>query len=414
MIFFIYNLLKLLTFILYINVFDKKLLDSRNTIYLEYLVELNGPICIKIFQWLSNNGSLSMFNGKLMNIQKQINKHSINYSKKIIKEEIKDSVSITDKVLFSGSMGQIYKCTYKKKRCCLKIIHPINKNDLNRWIKIISLLSKFSVKLEEEEIYNFLKNSLDLRIEQKNLDLFRKNFKNTIISFPEPYYSSKNTLIMEYLDGTFIDDVECIDLKVKTYRILIIALLKMLLDGHIHSDLHSSNWNVVIKESKIVCINIFDCGIVSSYNVDKNINRLIYYLLTNNKYNILKYFFLFLGDKNIWYPEKFKEDMYNDWDKNFLGGDSVRKLYTSDCQKFNVKIPANLIETILSFLLLGTNIKKSLNLNGGISNRSSINSLLQIAREYNFDHVYDFLYNNNINDIAELFINIDSEEDSDE
>lgn len=414
MIFFIYNLLKLLTFILYINIFDKKLLDKRNIIYLEYLIELNGPICIKIFQWLTNNGTVSMFNGKLINIQKQINKHSINYSKKIIKEEIKDSVSITDEVLFSGSMGQIYKCTYKKTPCCLKIIHPINKNNLNRWIKIISFLSKFSINLKQEEIYNFLKKSLDLRIEGKNLDLFRENFKNTIINFPQTYCSSKNTLIMDYLDGIFIYDIESTELKMKIYKILVVALLKMLLTNHVHSDLHSSNWNVMIKESKIVSINIFDCGIVSSYKLDENINRLIYYLLTNNKYKILKYFYIFLDDKNIYYTEKFKEYMYNDWDKNYLGQKSIKKLCIYDCAKFNVKVPVNVIETILSFLLLGTNIKKSLNIKPTGSNRSTINGLLKVAKEYNFNDVYDFLYKCNISDISEsLFLTIDSEEDTD-
>jgi aarF domain-containing kinase len=137
---------------------------------------------------------------------------------------------------------------------------------------LIDMLPGFqNLSLSEsvEEFEGIMMAQLDLTQEAQNLQMFRKNFKNTKITFPEPIepYISPSILIESYEDGILVCDMldnSDVNTKKKLAILGLDAILKMtFLDNFIHADLHPGNLIVRDKGNGELELSMIDAGIVA-------------------------------------------------------------------------------------------------------------------------------------------------------
>lgn len=90
---------------------------------------------------------------------------------------------------------------------------------------------------------------LDFKQEVINAERTRNNFKgytNLHIPYNKISLSSRRTIVMEYVEGLKINDIQSLELEFgdpkKASQILIDAFAKMIFEhGHVHCDAHPGN-----------------------------------------------------------------------------------------------------------------------------------------------------------------------------
>lgn len=147
----------------------------------------------------------------------------------------------------------------------IKVVHPrvdrIVERDLAimrffaNIINVLPTMEWLSLPGEVEAFGQIMRQQMDLRIEARNLQIFRQNFaKSSDIKFPKPYvdYCSRQVLVEEFISGIpmpkflnnsggkGVETSEGMDKRVSSKGLD--AFLKMLLlDNFIHADLHPGN-----------------------------------------------------------------------------------------------------------------------------------------------------------------------------
>jgi predicted unusual protein kinase regulating ubiquinone biosynthesis (AarF/ABC1/UbiB family) len=263
-----------------------------------------GCITIKIAQWINkiikinsntNNHSEFIFN-LFHNFYEDCNIHSINYTKTIFKletgydfDEIFD-IDLTFPIK-SGSIGQVYKATIKNnifntnlQDVVIKIVHPNIDEQINYLYYIVLLYNYFYENnyfkntiftlINVKHIFNDLKQQNNMNLEYQNIEYFhnyynKKNSYNKCIYIPIPIFSTKNILIMEYIDCIDINEIETNEQD--TYKIKkILGILCIFIRENFisldkfHPDLHDYNWKVLKNDNNKIAI--FDFGLI----IDKN------------------------------------------------------------------------------------------------------------------------------------------------
>jgi len=270
----------------------------------------------------------------------------------------------------SGSIAQVYKLrfTKSKKTVALKIIHPNLEKKLlvSKFLSkiiynIYKIVTKKYVNLNFDVFFDGLYKQLDLRNEYNNQSFFYKNYKNKYILVPKPYLTTKDTLFMEYIEGTQFKNLSCslykktkiiIDLKMFVYNTWFKKKL-------IHADLHNGNWKLKycdkIKKYKLI---VYDYGLCLDI---KNIDIfLLREHLSQNKLDdvvdcILK---LIINNKDI--VQKYKNCVKQLIEKS----DCVKQLNTTKilsiiytfCLDNNIKINNELLSIFIILLVNDNNI----------------------------------------------------------
>lgn len=204
------------------------------------------------------------------------NYHSLKYTEKKYKEvfnrELKDDY-IIDKLLASGSIGQVYKITdiKTKEKYAMKIIHP-NVNDnlsifmfIFKIIYILPFLRNFIgyyLPVDIKTFFDDFRIQTDLINEANNCLQFYNNYKNnSVYIIPEIKKVSKDIIIMSYEEGTSLDKSEITHYQKEKF----ISLLKIFVKNNqyctkfMHGDLHKGNWKVNIIDNDVKLI-IYDYG----------------------------------------------------------------------------------------------------------------------------------------------------------
>lgn len=159
----------------------------------------------------------------------------------------------------------------------LEIIHDIaryvqNRTPLGRFYDLVGIADDFADTLNGE---------LDYRIEGRNADRFRENFRDEpAIHIPAVYwtYTTKRLLVMEYIEGIKIDDIAALDQagldrhKVARNAARMI-IQEVLLDGFFHADPHPGNF--VVMENEV--IGAMDFGIVGFLSHTDRVNLIRLY-----------------------------------------------------------------------------------------------------------------------------------------
>lgn len=196
-----------------------------------------------------------------------------------------------EKPINSGMISLVYKgiCKKDKSSCIIKMKRNGIDEKLFESIEILKtvvyILSFIPIfrKYEIDEIINkniyLIKEQINFKQEVENTMKIRNNCKNLkYVQIPEINKSATdefpNFILMEYIEGIKINQVEEVDFEIFAKQIVKFAFVTTMVHGLTHSDLHSGN--ILFMKNKIddtsdkitYKIGVIDFGIV--YELDDN------------------------------------------------------------------------------------------------------------------------------------------------
>jgi len=274
----------------------KELRDLPFEVQLRRRLEMLGPTYIKL--------------GQIMAIREDILPTNITTELKmlldrlpalpyeVIREVVEDSLGNSIHRIFlefeptavgSASIAQTHLATtLKGDRVIVKVIKPGIRETILLDLKLLRILAKFleliisryQPKMIIEEFCTYTEKEIDFTYEADHAELFAANFAHyPNIIFPKIYreFTTRDVLVMEYLDGLKPTDPQAKKLDEETIEQLIDmgvgAILKMLYeDGFFHADLHAGNL-IILPGPKI---GFIDLGMVGRFD-EKIKRRMLYY-----------------------------------------------------------------------------------------------------------------------------------------
>ena len=351
---FLFNFSKLLSYSLYVKKkYDYyKKIDNKDLKIINKYINSCGCIIIKCIQWLIPILEKEEINNKVLNMLSNVYENNqyqdIKYTNKIYKyqfnKEINKEYDIID-TIGSGSIGQVYKIKCKKTEnlYVMKVKHPNIESQIKlfrnifKYIYNIKIFNKLFYKYFPFNLIDFLDDfykQSDFINESNNiLDFYYKYQDNPYIIIPKLTKTSENIIIMEYIDGICLDDLDINEYNKSKIIILLYLFIRnnLLVLNNNHGDLHKYNWKVSKdKLNNIYKIIIYDFGYC--------------FKLTNSEY----YNISMLCELMVSYDENDKNDkkVYNY--NNFL-----KFLYDNKSSNINVEYnnritePSVLLEQIL-------------------------------------------------------------------
>ena len=182
--------------------------------------------------------------------------------------------------LAAASISQVYEATLKNsgKDVVVKVRKPgvvqtIN-SDMELLLTLANLLNRYSSYRERidfravvEEFFITTKNELNLLVEMRNTNRFRKSFSGDEwfwVYFPEMIgeYCSSALLVMERINGWSLYELaendQSVDRQLLADRGARLLMKMILKDGFFHADLHAGNI-FFHAESRF---SVIDCGMV--------------------------------------------------------------------------------------------------------------------------------------------------------
>lgn len=261
-------------------------------------LEKLGPSFIKLGQVLSIRPDIipQSIIRELIKLQDKVKPVEFEIIKQILETEYSRPLEdifkeIEPEPIGSASISQVYRGKLKTgETVAIKVKRPgleeLINIDAQLFLKIVSFIEKHSKTVKDLDlksvIHQYRQMTLreaDFEIEANNIQTFRENFKdfNQKFYIPKyfPEYSTKNVLVLEYLEGFKIsskEDIARYNLDSKKMAELITdAYYKMVFkDGFYHADPHPGNF--IIKRDGTVCL--VDFGMVGTLSKDKK--RLLY------------------------------------------------------------------------------------------------------------------------------------------
>ena len=250
-----------------------------------------GPTFIKIGQSLSTRVDLmpSEYNLELQKLQDQVPPFSNEEAFEIIQREMGSTVSeIFDQIepspIAAASLGQVYRARlYTGETVVIKVQRPRLPRQVNQDIAILKKLVEWSKRFEHlhskvdwiavlDEFGSTVFEEMDYVQEARNAEAFRASFKD----WPEVYvpkiyneYSSRHVLVMEYIDGVKVTDIDGMHefgvVPPDVNRLLVRCYLKQLLeDGFFHADPHPGNLRIM-PDGRLA---FFDFGMVGRLSME--------------------------------------------------------------------------------------------------------------------------------------------------
>ena len=178
----------------------------------------------------------------------------------------------------SGMVSLIYKGRMKNgERIVVKVlrnkINEILTRDYDSIHFLIEVINRLFKSVFLNDIFLDFKNSIfsqiDFKQEQFNLKRMKDNFKNIDqIVIPKVYdifnEANENVIVMEYLDGKTIFEIDDIDRDEYTAIIFEMITKSILCDGFFHGDLHPGNIIFLKQDNGDKKIGLIDFGIVET------------------------------------------------------------------------------------------------------------------------------------------------------
>jgi len=258
-------------------------------------LEKLGPSFIKLGQVLSIRPDIVPQSVilELIKLQDNVKPFDFEIIKNIIEKELNQKIEevftyIDPNPIGSASIAQVYKGVLKTgEAVAIKVKRPnleeLISLDAEVFYKVISFLERHSKTVKDlnlkSVIYQYKFTTLreaDFEIEASNIQTFRKNFENFNEKFyiPKyyPQYSTKNILVLEFIEGKKINQIQLTTSeKQDIARLITDAYYKMVFyDGFYHADPHPGN--LLIKEDKTLVL--LDFGMVGTLSEEKK--RLLY------------------------------------------------------------------------------------------------------------------------------------------
>ena len=286
-------------------------------------------------------------------------------------------LEIEETPVASASIGQVHRAVLKDgTHVAVKVQRPgiadIIENDLGI---LKSMAERIEAVFPETRIYNptgmvddfahQIRKELDFTRDGRNADRMARNFRDEPnVHFPKIYwdFTSQHVLVMEFINGVRIDDVESITaMGVDPHGIGVCgfnAYLKMIFeDGFFHGDPHPGNL-FVTKDGKVVFLDFGIVGILRPEKRQLFIN-LLFALTTDDIEMMLRSLegFGIVIDETK--REALRDDLYIMM-HDFGGGDSVSQFsfhlvvteLTESMRRYNLKVPMNLMLLLKVFMMV--------------------------------------------------------------
>ena len=246
-------------------------------------IKQTGFVTIKFIQWTLSRyknfksatykaNPVYRFLNNFGDVYENCNIHSIQHTDKLFRQDF-DAVFSREIALDrnynirSGSIAQVYKGTLLAtgETVAVKVIHPELQEQLicpylyyrlYRYLterqQLITWLHRFRFPFDMSSFFDNFSRQTDMIHEAKNLEFFYNHYReNPVIVIPKPILSSRNILIMEYIDGEQFDSLSISQSCNQYTQYKIISILNLFVRNNLiilsknHADLHSSNWKVI-------------------------------------------------------------------------------------------------------------------------------------------------------------------------
>lgn len=321
--------------------------------WLRKVICRNGPIWVKICQWMSNRPDICnpKISDELASLREHCPTHNWDTTAKIFKEDTRRDItqylqSVEKKPFASGSIGQVYRGVLLQKKdisgtdggvieheipVVIKVQHPGLEVKMKWffvfvkwWNNFFGLLgiTRYQIPISVKDMETHLTSQLDYQKEGYNMTIAAKNFEgNPHIVIPSVYYSSRRVLITRYEPG-----IHYIEYKKKypdNFReltfadnIIKISVMQMILiDDMTHADLHDGNWSMRRADSETEKLDnykngypqivIYDWGLVTTTG-DTGMNRTFFHQLRIGDFGeILNIVEKYISRVTKWKSEKF-------------------------------------------------------------------------------------------------------------
>jgi len=428
--------------------------SDKLILLLNYSINLNGCIIIKLVQWLNNHITLikndenknSAITKLFSNYYENCSVHNLKYSKNLFFEEfgyLFDDMFIIDETypIKSGSVAQVYKAYFKNNAkntinndfnindfnindpIAIKVVHPEIEyqmlfpiyfiNIYKFFVTNFTFFKKYDTIINYDSFFFNLRNQINMTNEYKNNEYFyNKYINNDIIVIPRPLIQSKNFLIMEYIEGEFLEKTNVSSYKKQILMSFLSIFIKdtYMFGKYIHCDLHDANWKVLKVREDETCnsnatnddsftykIIIYDFGYIIENKLNEDIKNFIYYLDINNTYEVGKIIFdhvenLKIEDVNSLEFLHYKEDFISKF-KHFTEccypyTDSNILACYNFCHNYEYKLKNNLLDIFVSTMLLNKYFKKYLFSDSNNDKNIIFNEKTYYSSVYNINLLY--------------------------
>ena len=258
---------------------------------------------VKLYQSLA--GNTEVFNDKWISVfKKYINNvpyTTQNNDYKIIKQlgfETHDT-----KLINSGTIAVVYKTIYKNKDVIVKIKRNnlFLQEEIEKLELICNIISKFPYikHLNLNNIINFNKesilNQLDFSKEVSNMKtMYKIHSRINYVKIPFVYEEfsniNKDVIVMEYLHGKTIYDIDANDKKEYANLFAQFGIKSLLFDGIYHADAHPGNI-IFMKNNDQLVLGIIDFGLVNHLTKEEQNQYYLFYKHLDNKFELAKHIF---------------------------------------------------------------------------------------------------------------------------
>ncbi|WP_353894159.1 lipopolysaccharide core heptose(II) kinase RfaY [Proteinivorax hydrogeniformans] len=267
-----------------------------------------GPTFIKVGQILSTRPDILSpeYINEFQKLQDKVQKLDEDQVKQILEKEINIDVytefnHFELEPLATASIAQVHTAELKSgEKVVLKIKRPKIEKAMAQDLHILKRLTLFLqilpnlirtevIKADEmiEELWEHLLQELDFINEAKNIKKFHENNKEfKFIKTPKviEQYTTRNLLVLEYIDGIKLSDTKLLEEKGYYLDDIIEKLAysfahQVLEDGFFHGDPHPGN--IIISNNKIAFIDFGAMGTISR-GQRNDFNMLLNSIVTND------------------------------------------------------------------------------------------------------------------------------------
>ena len=277
-----FNIIKSLfiSYLIKLGIYDKKLIK----ILLKNIHKC-GVIPVKMIQWLLPPLKVIECDKKILNILENTYEkcpihdltHTLHLYKQDFYTDFYDSYEILN-ILGSGSIAQVYKIKDKKTGniYAMKVKHPNILKDytiIKRYFKLIFKFISFNkiIPISMNDFFEQFEQQINFVNEGNNMIKFYNKYENNnLYKIPKLFKLSENILIMEYIHGNSIENMELSNIEYSKYNLMIYIFIQhnLIMDNFNHGDLHNYNWKVTDNKKIVIydyglCWKLFDLSIIN-------------------------------------------------------------------------------------------------------------------------------------------------------